>query len=144
MFARREPELLRQRLSDIERDIKLGKGNQTLENEKVCRAVIYKCSTCVCLPSLHYALWQVEVLDALRQLGEKLTAAELRVLEDHSRAKLSDGTGFVQVTDRDGKAISFRHSFLTTTFITQGFLSVTGREALVMAGEEARSFQGGR
>lgn len=122
MFARREPELLRQRLSDIERDIKLGKGNQLLENEKVCVFSLFlsvigksKIAAFVCLPSLHYVQWQVEVLDALRQLGEKLTAVELRVLEDHSRAKLSDGSGFVQVSDKDGEAMFFFFVFFPPT-----------------------------
>lgn len=95
MFARREPELLRQRLSDIERDLKLGKGSLVLENEKV------------------------EVLNALRQLGEKLSAAELRLVQEHLNGVTVDCTDFVQVSEQD----------------------VTGQEALDIAGKEAMSAQ---
>ncbi|XP_034254047.1 protein LZIC-like [Thrips palmi] len=92
MFARREPGLLRERLSDIERDIKLGKGGLSAENEKV------------------------EVLNALRQLGEKLSAAELKLLSEHSSQSNCQRLSFVEVSDAG-----------------------IGQDALDMAGKEARS-----
>lgn len=95
MFARREPELLRQRLADIERDVKLGKGSSVLNNEKA------------------------EILSALRQLGEKLTSAELVLVKEHSNINQAHNAGFVPVSD----------------------FEVTGQEALTMAGDEARVVQ---
>ena len=95
MFARREPQLLRQRLQEIERDLKLGKASQSVENEKV------------------------EILSALKQLGEKLSTSELKLLEEHCSLDKTDSSGFVQVTDADA----------------------SGQKALDMAGNEARSVQ---
>ncbi|KAJ1524933.1 hypothetical protein ONE63_009791 [Megalurothrips usitatus] len=94
MFARREPELLRQRLSEIERDVKLGKGSSSLESEKV------------------------EVLNALRQLGEKLSTEELRLVQERCGTR-SEHPGFVQVATENS----------------------IGQEALALAGKEARSVQ---
>lgn len=91
MFARREPSLLRERLLDIERDIKLGKGGPSAENEKV------------------------EVLNALRQLGEKLSAAELKLVSEAVRSNVPSPS-FVEVSNTG-----------------------IGQDALDMAGKEARS-----
>lgn len=76
MFSKREPDQLRQRLASIERDRRLGKiGSEASERQRG------------------------EVLDALRQLGEKLEPAEIELLE-----RLSTGVGmadanFVPVSD---------------------------------------------
>ncbi|XP_033210389.1 protein LZIC-like [Belonocnema kinseyi] len=58
MFGKREPESLRNRLVEIDRDLKLGKLSKDA-NERL----------------------RGEVLSALRQLGEKLNQSELQLLE---------------------------------------------------------------
>ncbi|KAG8224375.1 hypothetical protein J437_LFUL005196 [Ladona fulva] len=72
MFAAGQPSQLRQRLAEVERDMKLGKQAPTdLNTEKA------------------------EILNALRQLGETLKPAELQFLQLHSVMK----TEFVSVAD---------------------------------------------
>lgn len=80
MFGRREPTGLKERLSQIDRDVKLGK----LSKEAADRQ-------------------RGEILSALRQLGEKLEPSELQLLE---RLSLNvDTTRYVQVTEtvKEGK-----------------------------------------
>ncbi|XP_035727606.1 protein LZIC-like [Vespa mandarinia] len=75
MFGRREPDQLRERLFQIERDIKLGKLNKDAGDRL-----------------------RTEVLSALRQLGEKLDPSELQLLEKFSLNSI-DATSYVQVTE---------------------------------------------
>ncbi|CAL1679127.1 unnamed protein product [Lasius platythorax] len=75
MFGRREPTGLKERLSQIDRDIKLGK----LSKEAADRQ-------------------RGEILSALRQLGEKLEPSELQLLERLSLNNV-DTTRYVQVTE---------------------------------------------
>lgn len=58
MFGKREPDRLRNRLSEIDRELKLGKLSKDASERQ-----------------------RGEVLSALRQLGEKLNQAELQLLE---------------------------------------------------------------
>ncbi|XP_067006479.1 protein LZIC isoform X2 [Anabrus simplex] len=92
MFARREPGQLRERQAQVERDMRLGKlAVETGTREKV------------------------EILSALRHLGERLTPEELHFLEQRSGS--GDTTNFVQVSES----------------------SETGQKALDMAGSEVRA-----
>ncbi|KAG8244290.1 protein LZIC-like isoform X2 [Homalodisca vitripennis] len=78
MFARREPQQLRERLQAVERDLKLGKlSSNAADREKA------------------------EILSALRQLGEKLTPAELHFISDQTDNQTSLGKNFrfEQVTE---------------------------------------------
>ncbi|KAJ9596734.1 hypothetical protein L9F63_012240 [Diploptera punctata] len=97
MFARREPELLRQRLAEVDRDERLGRLSvQASTREKV------------------------EILSALRQLGERLTPPELQFLEQQTATNFKDiGRQFVRVSDS----------------------SEAGEKALAMAGSEVRAFK---
>lgn len=82
MFARREPQQLRERLAVIERDMKLAK----LEEKVAVRE-------------------KVEILSALRHLGEKLSQSELQFLNEHANSKqklLQQGCKFVQVSEELG------------------------------------------
>ncbi|XP_069700465.1 protein LZIC-like [Periplaneta americana] len=95
MFARREPHLLRERLAEIERDERLGKlSTQESTREKT------------------------EILNALRQLEERLSPAELQFLEQQISSSLCDtGKQFVRVSE----------------------MSEAGEKALAMAGSEVRA-----
>ncbi|PSN41959.1 Protein LZIC [Blattella germanica] len=77
MFAHREPDLLRQRLAEVDREERLGKiSTQASTREKA------------------------EILSALRQLEERLTPAELQFLEQQMSSNLGDaGKQFVRVSD---------------------------------------------
>jgi len=75
MFGKREPAGLKERLSQIDRDIKLGKLNKEDSDRK-----------------------RGEILSALRQLGEKLEPSELQLLERLSLNNV-DTTRYVQVTE---------------------------------------------
>ncbi|XP_015184212.1 PREDICTED: protein LZIC-like isoform X1 [Polistes dominula] len=75
MFGKREPDQLRERLAQIERDNKLGKLNKDVADRL-----------------------RAEVLSALRQLGEKLDPSELQLLEKFSLNTI-DATSYVQVTE---------------------------------------------
>ncbi|XP_003384318.1 PREDICTED: protein LZIC-like [Amphimedon queenslandica] len=78
LFAKKQPGQLRQRLTDMQRDAKMGKITEdTLTQQKV------------------------EILVALRKLGEKLTAEELDFLSAHSTAALSQ---FEKISDADTAA----------------------------------------
>lgn len=81
MFGRREPAGLKERLSQIDRDIKLGKLNKEAADRQ-----------------------RGEILSALRQLGEKLEPSELQLLERLSLNNV-DTTRYVQVTEtaKEGK-----------------------------------------
>eukprot|EP01028_Stygiella_incarcerata_P014151 TRINITY_DN911_c0_g4_i1.p1 TRINITY_DN911_c0_g4~~TRINITY_DN911_c0_g4_i1.p1 ORF type:complete len:193 (+),score=74.96 TRINITY_DN911_c0_g4_i1:117-695(+) len=67
LFARKEPEALRQRLSSLKRDLKLGR-----------------------LPEDAFVQQAVEILLALKKLGEKLSAAEADFLQRNMTASLDD------------------------------------------------------
>lgn len=75
MFGRREPAGLKERLSQIDRDVKLGKLNKEAADRQ-----------------------RGEILSALRQLGEKLEPSELQLLERLSLNNV-DTTRYVQVTE---------------------------------------------
>lgn len=77
MFARREPDLLRERLAEVDRDERLGKLSvQASTREKT------------------------EILSALRQLEERLSPAELKFLEQQLSSSLENtGKQFVRVSD---------------------------------------------
>jgi len=81
MFGRREPAGLKERLSQIDRDVKLGKLNKEAADRQ-----------------------RGEILSALRQLGEKLEPSELQLLERLSLNNV-DTTRYVQVTEtaKEGK-----------------------------------------
>lgn len=76
MFARREPDLLRKRLAEVDRDERLGKlSTQASTREKT------------------------EILSALRQLEERLSPAELKFLDQQLSPSLEDtGRQFVRVS----------------------------------------------
>lgn len=48
-----------------------------------------------------WALLQVEILTALRQLGEQLSLAELQFLEKHEVSNAFRNVEFVEVEDED-------------------------------------------
>lgn len=77
MFGRREPTGLKERLSQIDRDVKLGKLNKEAADRQ-----------------------RGEILSALRQLGEKLEPSELQLLERLSLNNV-DTTRYVQVTETE-------------------------------------------
>ncbi|XP_029157520.1 protein LZIC-like [Nylanderia fulva] len=77
MFGRREPTGLKERLSQIDRDVKLGKLNKEAADRQ-----------------------RGEILSALRQLGEKLEPSELQLLERLSLNNV-DSTRYVQVTETE-------------------------------------------
>ncbi|KAL6431452.1 protein LZIC-like [Cataglyphis hispanica] len=81
MFGKREPTGLKERLSQIDRDVKLGKLNKEAADRQ-----------------------RGEILSALRQLGEKLEPSELQLLERLSLNNV-DTTRYVQVieTAKEGK-----------------------------------------
>jgi Beta-catenin-interacting protein ICAT len=89
MFANKQPTQLRERLGDLQRDVKLGviaKGDVTQQ--------------------------AVEILVALQQLGEKLSASELYYLEQHRTAALSQftsaSTGVGQAAQSDLEQLAGR------------------------------------
>eukprot|EP00118_Oscarella_pearsei_P025436 m.308177 g.308177 ORF g.308177 m.308177 type:complete len:191 (+) comp43512_c0_seq1:20-592(+) len=67
LFAKRQPGQLRQRLSDLQRDNKMGR-----------------------IAGGAYTQQAVEILTALRKLGDKLTSSELEFLTANSTAALSE------------------------------------------------------
>lgn len=79
MFGKREPNQLRERLLQIERDIKLGKLNKDAGDRL-----------------------RAEVLHALRHLGEKLDPTELQLLEKLSLNNI-DEANYVQVIETTEK-----------------------------------------
>lgn len=92
MFGKRETSQLRNRLTEIEYDMKLGKITKEV-----------------------YDLQRAEVLNALRQLGEKLELQELQLLEKLIFNNI-DTTNYEQVTENIDK----------------------GRIAMAVVGDEAR------
>lgn len=64
-FAKREPGQLRERLSEMERDVKIGKITKEMQIEQ-----------------------KVEILAALRSLGEQISGEEAEFLAKHSTAQL--------------------------------------------------------
>jgi hypothetical protein len=76
MFAKRQPGQLRQRLNELERDSKIGK----ISNEV-------------------YTQQAVEILAALKRLGEKLSPQEVDFMSRHTSAALTD---FQHVTEQTG------------------------------------------
>lgn len=80
MFGKREPGQLRERLYQVERDAKLGKlGKEASERQRG------------------------EILSALRQLGEKLTQAELELVEKSSLDSTGANFNFVQIDEGANK-----------------------------------------
>ncbi|KYM77874.1 Protein LZIC, partial [Atta colombica] len=79
MFGKREPTGLKERLSQIDRDVKLGKLNKEAADRQ-----------------------RGEILSALRQLGEKLEPSELQLLERLSLNNI-DTTRYVQITETSRK-----------------------------------------
>ncbi|XP_030838202.1 protein LZIC [Strongylocentrotus purpuratus] len=67
LFAKKQPGQLRQRLADLQRDVKIGKAS-----------------------TLVYRQQGVEILTALRKLGETLTPSENEFLMSNSNQALSD------------------------------------------------------
>nr|CAH04891.1 leucine zipper and ICAT homologous protein [Suberites domuncula] len=66
LFAKKQPGQLRQRLSEMQRDMKVGKLSEDVYNQQA-----------------------VEILAALRKLGEKLSPIEIDFLTSHSSAAIS-------------------------------------------------------
>jgi Mg2+ and Co2+ transporters len=66
MFAKKQPDQLRQKLAQMQRDVNLGK-----------------------LPDAAYKQQGVEILAALKKLGESLTPAEVEFLQKNSNAAMS-------------------------------------------------------
>ncbi|XP_003706644.1 protein LZIC [Megachile rotundata] len=93
MFGKRETTQLRARLAQIDCDMKLGKLNREASDRQ-----------------------RGEVLNALRQLGEKLEPQELQLLEK-LRLNSIDATSYVQVTENAEK----------------------GRMAMTVVGDEVRT-----
>ncbi|XP_077276583.1 protein LZIC [Temnothorax americanus] len=79
MFCKREPTGLKERLSQIDRDVKLGKLNEEVADRQ-----------------------RGEILSALRQLGEKLEPSDVRLLERVSLNNI-DTARYVRVTETAGK-----------------------------------------
>eukprot|EP00051_Salpingoeca_urceolata_P009598 m.116344 g.116344 ORF g.116344 m.116344 type:complete len:190 (+) comp16376_c0_seq5:1334-1903(+) len=73
LFAKREPGQLRSRLSEMERDVKIGKISSEQQTEQ-----------------------KVEILTALRKLGEQLNPEEVQFLAQHGSAALDE---FEKVSD---------------------------------------------
>lgn len=78
MFAKKQPDQLREKLSQIERDQKIGK---------------------IALDS--YTQQKAEILSALQKLGESLTAAEQTFLDSHASVLMKN---FDQITDETGSS----------------------------------------
>ncbi|XP_033364185.1 protein LZIC-like [Bombus vosnesenskii] len=93
MFGKRETSQLRERLAQIDRGVKLGKLSKKVSDHQ-----------------------RAEVLNALRQLGEKLEPQELQLLEKLMLSNI-DTTSYVQVTDNVEK----------------------GRMAMAVVGDEVRT-----
>lgn len=66
MFAKKQPDQLRQKLAQMQRDVNLGK-----------------------LPDIAYKQQGVEILTALKKLGEDLTPSEIDFLQKNSNAALN-------------------------------------------------------
>lgn len=79
MFGKRETSQLRERLAQIDCDVKLGKLSKEISDHQ-----------------------RAEVLNALRQLGEKLDPQELQLLEKLMLNNI-DTTSYVQVTENIDK-----------------------------------------
>lgn len=75
MFGKRETSQLRERLTQIDYDMKLGKLSRAASDRQ-----------------------REEILHALRQLGEKLQPEELQLLEKLKLCNI-DATSYVQVTE---------------------------------------------
>ena len=82
MFGKREPESLRNRLIEIDRDLKLGKISKD-ENERL----------------------RGEVLSALRQLGEKLDQAELQLLEKLTLSGVMQ-SNFIKISENKDESLT--------------------------------------
>ncbi|KFM79575.1 Protein LZIC, partial [Stegodyphus mimosarum] len=67
LFARKQPEQLRQKLAELERDAKIG---------KLSKDIVYQ--------------QKVEILFALKKLGEDLSPAEIDFLQHHSTASMRE------------------------------------------------------
>lgn len=79
MFGKLEPNLLKEHLAQIDRDVKLGKlSKETADHQRG------------------------EIMSALRQLGEKLEPSDLQLLERLSLNNI-DTARYVQVTEPTGK-----------------------------------------
>ncbi|XP_063227672.1 protein LZIC-like [Bacillus rossius redtenbacheri] len=76
MFARKEPGQLRERMVEVEEGLKLGKLSQEASIRQ-----------------------KMEILSALRQLGEKLSVVELQYLEQHSDDFTAASQQFIKLTD---------------------------------------------
>jgi len=79
MFAKKQPDQLRQKLAQMQRDVNLGK-----------------------LAEIAYTQQGVEILTALKKLGETLTPAEMEFLEKNSNAALNK---FEEVTGDVGSEV---------------------------------------
>lgn len=75
MFGKREPDRLRNRLTEIDRELKIGKLSKDASERE-----------------------RGEVLSALRQLGEKLNQAELQLLEKLTLNGVIS-TNFIKISD---------------------------------------------
>ncbi|GLV37840.1 hypothetical protein CBL_06458 [Carabus blaptoides fortunei] len=79
LFGRREPKLLREKLVTVEQECKLGKINSSAADQQ-----------------------KMEILTALRQLGEQLSQAELQFLEQNRETLQGfNNIEFVLVKDDD-------------------------------------------
>ncbi|XP_015927868.1 protein LZIC [Parasteatoda tepidariorum] len=76
MFAKKQPGQLREKLSQLERDTKIGKLSQDLLNQQ-----------------------KLEILFALKKLSDDLSPAEIHFLESHSTASMKE---FEQVSAETG------------------------------------------
>ncbi|GFR24951.1 protein LZIC [Trichonephila clavipes] len=76
MFAKKQPGQLRQKLSELERDAKIGKLSQDLLNQQ-----------------------KIEILFALKKLGDELNPSETHFLQCHSTATMRE---FEQISGDSG------------------------------------------
>lgn len=76
MFAKKQPGQLRQRMAELERDAKIGKISQDC-----------------------FIQQKLEILAALKKLGDSLNAAELNLLEEQSSSALKE---FEKITNDIG------------------------------------------
>ncbi|XP_046395912.1 protein LZIC-like [Ischnura elegans] len=83
MFAKRQPNQLRQRLAEVERDIKLGKS-ATVEQD----------------------MQKAEILNALQQLGEVLKPAEVEFLKHYSNVHKTEFVSVADERDAGEKALA--------------------------------------
>ena len=67
MFAKKEPAALRRRLAEIDRDVKLGKRDQASCQDQV-----------------------IEILVALKRLGDTLSNGEAKFLQQHKTASMAE------------------------------------------------------